>query len=154
MQKPEVVNSCRKYRVRVLVCAPSNSALDEIVLRVLNTGTSFFFLNFQNENLCDFIPVECQNYYCQIHVLYWHTYSMKSFNPWYASRHVLVFVWHGNWVLEQDIFNMCYELGCPFFLSFFIFVLVRYAYAQWVLTFQSSTYSYWRSKCHLSYTMS
>ncbi|KAM7499180.1 hypothetical protein LguiA_023594 [Lonicera macranthoides] len=36
--KPEVVNSCRKYRVRVLVCAPSNSALDEIVLRVLNTG--------------------------------------------------------------------------------------------------------------------
>lgn len=40
MQKPEVVNSSRKYRVRVLVCAPSNSALDEIVLRVLNTGTS------------------------------------------------------------------------------------------------------------------
>ncbi|XP_059433882.1 probable helicase MAGATAMA 3 isoform X1 [Corylus avellana] len=38
MQKPEVVNSSRKYRVRVLVCAPSNSALDEIVLRVLNTG--------------------------------------------------------------------------------------------------------------------
>ncbi|XP_059648117.1 probable helicase MAGATAMA 3 [Cornus florida] len=36
--KPEVVNSSRKYRVRVLVCAPSNSALDEIVLRVLNTG--------------------------------------------------------------------------------------------------------------------
>ncbi|XP_074381844.1 putative helicase MAGATAMA 3 [Apium graveolens] len=33
--KPEVVNSSRKYRVRVLVCAPSNSALDEIVLRVL-----------------------------------------------------------------------------------------------------------------------
>ena len=55
LQKPEVVNSCRKYRVRVLVCAPSNSALDEIVLRVLNTGTSFFFLNFQNEILCDFI---------------------------------------------------------------------------------------------------
>lgn len=36
--KPEVVNSCRKYRVRVLVCAPSNSALDEIVLRILNAG--------------------------------------------------------------------------------------------------------------------
>ncbi|GAB4850823.1 hypothetical protein Ancab_030122 [Ancistrocladus abbreviatus] len=36
--KPEVVNSSRKYRVRVLVCAPSNSALDEIVLRVLSTG--------------------------------------------------------------------------------------------------------------------
>ncbi|KAJ8421765.1 hypothetical protein Cgig2_018958 [Carnegiea gigantea] len=36
--KPEVVNSSRKYRVRVLVCAPSNSAPDEIVLRVLNTG--------------------------------------------------------------------------------------------------------------------
>ncbi|KAG9444226.1 hypothetical protein H6P81_015566 [Aristolochia fimbriata] len=36
--KPEVVKSNRKYRVHVLVCAPSNSALDEIVLRVLNTG--------------------------------------------------------------------------------------------------------------------
>ncbi|XP_010267333.1 PREDICTED: probable helicase MAGATAMA 3 isoform X2 [Nelumbo nucifera] len=36
--KPEVVNSHRKYRVRVLVCAPSNSALDEIVLRLLSTG--------------------------------------------------------------------------------------------------------------------
>ncbi|KAL0384527.1 UNVERIFIED_CONTAM: putative helicase MAGATAMA 3 [Sesamum radiatum] len=36
--KPEMVNSSRKYRVRVLVCAPSNSALDEIVLRLLNTG--------------------------------------------------------------------------------------------------------------------
>ncbi|KAF4347573.1 hypothetical protein G4B88_009929 [Cannabis sativa] len=36
--KPEQVNSSRKYRVRVLVCAPSNSALDEIVLRVLNNG--------------------------------------------------------------------------------------------------------------------
>lgn len=36
--KPEVVNTFRKYRVRVLVCAPSNSALDEIVLRILNTG--------------------------------------------------------------------------------------------------------------------
>ncbi|XP_038881790.1 probable helicase MAGATAMA 3 isoform X2 [Benincasa hispida] len=36
--KPEVVKSNRKYRVRVLVCAPSNSALDEIVLRVQNTG--------------------------------------------------------------------------------------------------------------------
>jgi len=45
MQKPEVVNSSRKYRVRVLVCAPSNSALDEIVLRVLNTGISSFFLH-------------------------------------------------------------------------------------------------------------
>ncbi|XP_042040574.1 probable helicase MAGATAMA 3 isoform X3 [Salvia splendens] len=36
--KPEVVNSSRKYRVRVLVCTPSNSALDEIVLRILSTG--------------------------------------------------------------------------------------------------------------------
>ncbi|KAK3142623.1 hypothetical protein QOZ80_4BG0349090 [Eleusine coracana subsp. coracana] len=36
--KPEVVSSNRKYRARVLVCAPSNSALDEIVLRVLRTG--------------------------------------------------------------------------------------------------------------------
>nr|XP_043622899.1 probable helicase MAGATAMA 3 [Erigeron canadensis] len=36
--KPEVVNASRKYRVRVLVCAPSNSALDEIVLRLLSTG--------------------------------------------------------------------------------------------------------------------
>ncbi|CAO2840402.1 unnamed protein product [Amaranthus hypochondriacus] len=36
--KPVVVDSSRKYRVRVLVCAPSNSALDEIVLRVLRTG--------------------------------------------------------------------------------------------------------------------
>ncbi|CAN4110627.1 unnamed protein product [Withania somnifera] len=36
--KPEAINSSRKYRVRVLVCAPSNSALDEIVLRILNTG--------------------------------------------------------------------------------------------------------------------
>ncbi|KAK9162694.1 hypothetical protein Syun_003596 [Stephania yunnanensis] len=36
--KPEIVNSNRKYRVRVLVCAPSNSALDEIVLRVLSMG--------------------------------------------------------------------------------------------------------------------
>ncbi|CAN7141803.1 unnamed protein product [Brassica rapa subsp. narinosa] len=36
--KPEVVNANRKYRKRVLVCAPSNSALDEIVLRLLTTG--------------------------------------------------------------------------------------------------------------------
>ncbi|KAG7542768.1 P-loop containing nucleoside triphosphate hydrolase [Arabidopsis thaliana x Arabidopsis arenosa] len=36
--KPEVVNASRKYRLRVLVCAPSNSALDEIVLRLLTTG--------------------------------------------------------------------------------------------------------------------
>ncbi|KAE9447866.1 hypothetical protein C3L33_20240, partial [Rhododendron williamsianum] len=35
---PPPAMSCRKYRVRVLVCAPSNSALDEIVLRLLNTG--------------------------------------------------------------------------------------------------------------------
>ncbi|KAK6253995.1 hypothetical protein QUC31_015715 [Theobroma cacao] len=38
VQKPEVVNSSRKYRIRVLVCAPSNSALDEIVFRLLKTG--------------------------------------------------------------------------------------------------------------------
>ncbi|KAH1236407.1 putative helicase MAGATAMA 3 [Glycine max] len=36
--KPEAITSNRKYRVRVLVCAPSNSALDEIVLRVFNGG--------------------------------------------------------------------------------------------------------------------
>ncbi|GAV91435.1 AAA_11 domain-containing protein/AAA_12 domain-containing protein [Cephalotus follicularis] len=36
--RPEVVDSVRKYRVRVLVCAPSNSALDEIVFRILQTG--------------------------------------------------------------------------------------------------------------------
>lgn len=40
-QKPEAVTSSRKYRVRVLVCAPSNSALDEIVLRVRNAGAKF-----------------------------------------------------------------------------------------------------------------
>lgn len=36
--KPEIVKSNRKYRMHVLVCAPSNSALDEIVLRVLQRG--------------------------------------------------------------------------------------------------------------------
>ncbi|KAM0870160.1 hypothetical protein ACQ4PT_040201 [Festuca glaucescens] len=36
--KPEVISSNRKYRAHVLVCAPSNSALDEIVSRVLLTG--------------------------------------------------------------------------------------------------------------------
>nr|XP_011460486.1 PREDICTED: probable helicase MAGATAMA 3 isoform X1 [Fragaria vesca subsp. vesca] len=36
--QPEVVSSIRKYRLCVLVCAPSNSALDEIVLRVMNNG--------------------------------------------------------------------------------------------------------------------
>ncbi|XP_004513650.1 probable helicase MAGATAMA 3 [Cicer arietinum] len=36
--KPEAIIATRKYRVRVLVCAPSNSALDEIVLRVLGGG--------------------------------------------------------------------------------------------------------------------
>lgn len=41
VQKPEVVNASRKYRLRVLVCAPSNSALDEIVLRLLTTGMWF-----------------------------------------------------------------------------------------------------------------
>ena len=41
VQKPEVVNANRKYRIRVLVCAPSNSALDEIVLRLLTTGMCF-----------------------------------------------------------------------------------------------------------------
>ncbi|XP_006847151.2 probable helicase MAGATAMA 3 isoform X1 [Amborella trichopoda] len=44
--KPEVVASNRKYRVHVLVCAPSNSALDEIVLRLLNTG-----LRDENDNV-------------------------------------------------------------------------------------------------------
>ncbi|CAK7328439.1 unnamed protein product [Dovyalis caffra] len=42
--KPEVVASSRKYRVRVLVCAPSNSALDEIVLRLLKTDLSMDYL--------------------------------------------------------------------------------------------------------------
>lgn len=41
VQKPEVINASRKYRIRVLVCAPSNSALDEIVLRLLTTGMWF-----------------------------------------------------------------------------------------------------------------
>lgn len=36
--KPEVVEAKRKHRVHILVCAPSNSALDEIVLRLMNTG--------------------------------------------------------------------------------------------------------------------
>lgn len=45
LQKPEIVTSSRKYRVRVLVCAPSNSALDEIVLRLLNTGTSIYAMH-------------------------------------------------------------------------------------------------------------
>ena len=43
VQKPEVVDSNRKHRKRVLVCAPSNSALDEIVLRLLTTGMCFCF---------------------------------------------------------------------------------------------------------------
>ncbi|KAH9752050.1 putative helicase MAGATAMA 3 [Citrus sinensis] len=47
--KPEVVNSSRRYRVRVLVCAPSNSALDEIVLRLLNTG-------IRDENIRSYTP--------------------------------------------------------------------------------------------------
>ncbi|XP_044479104.1 probable helicase MAGATAMA 3 isoform X1 [Mangifera indica] len=47
--KPEVVNSSRKYRVRVLVCAPSNSALDEIVVRLLNTG-------IRDENVRSYTP--------------------------------------------------------------------------------------------------
>ncbi|KAH9752047.1 putative helicase MAGATAMA 3 [Citrus sinensis] len=49
--KPEVVNSSRRYRVRVLVCAPSNSALDEIVLRLLNTGT-----RIRDENIRSYTP--------------------------------------------------------------------------------------------------
>lgn len=36
--RPELVSAKRKHRVHVLVCAPSNSALDEIVLRLMNTG--------------------------------------------------------------------------------------------------------------------
>eukprot|EP01018_Ginkgo_biloba_P018605 Gb_01813 [translate_table: standard] len=36
--KPEFVAAKRKHRVHVLVCAPSNSALDEIVLRLINSG--------------------------------------------------------------------------------------------------------------------
>ncbi|KAJ3675167.1 hypothetical protein LUZ60_004209 [Juncus effusus] len=44
--KPEVISSNRKYRAHVLVCAPSNSALDEIVLRVLHTG-----IHDENDNV-------------------------------------------------------------------------------------------------------
>lgn len=40
MQRPESIAAKRKHRKHVLVCAPSNSALDEIVLRLLNTGRS------------------------------------------------------------------------------------------------------------------
>ncbi|OMO79958.1 putative helicase MAGATAMA 3 [Corchorus capsularis] len=47
--KPEVVNSNRKYRIRVLVCAPSNSALDEIVFRLLKTG-------LRDENVHTYTP--------------------------------------------------------------------------------------------------
>ncbi|KAM7250769.1 hypothetical protein ACFE04_022652 [Oxalis oulophora] len=47
--KSEVVNSSRKYRVRVLICAPSNSALDEIVLRLLQTG-------IHDENIRSYTP--------------------------------------------------------------------------------------------------
>ncbi|MCO5576307.1 hypothetical protein L7F22_030116 [Adiantum nelumboides] len=36
--RPELVSAKRKHRVHVLVCAPSNSALDEIVLRLMNSG--------------------------------------------------------------------------------------------------------------------
>ncbi|XP_024378491.1 probable helicase MAGATAMA 3 [Physcomitrium patens] len=36
--RPESIAAKRKHRKHVLVCAPSNSALDEIVLRLLNTG--------------------------------------------------------------------------------------------------------------------
>ncbi|KAG5585046.1 hypothetical protein H5410_045480 [Solanum commersonii] len=50
--KPEVVNSSRKYCVRVLVCASSNSALDEIVLRILNTGTLFFYEHLSSHTSC------------------------------------------------------------------------------------------------------
>ncbi|KAJ0266368.1 DNA2/NAM7 helicase-like [Hirschfeldia incana] len=47
--KPEVVNANWKYRTRVLVCAPSNSALDEILLRLLTTG-------LRDENAQTFTP--------------------------------------------------------------------------------------------------
>ncbi|KAH8968929.1 hypothetical protein BDL97_02G009000 [Sphagnum fallax] len=36
--RPETLGTKRKHRAHVLVCAPSNSALDEIVLRLLHTG--------------------------------------------------------------------------------------------------------------------
>ena len=42
LQRPENIAAKRKHRKHVLVCAPSNSALDEIVLRLLNTGFSPF----------------------------------------------------------------------------------------------------------------
>ncbi|KAK9279538.1 hypothetical protein L1049_013217 [Liquidambar formosana] len=54
--KPEVVNSSRKYRVRVLVCAPSNSALDEIVLRLLNTG--FIYIGTVSSGRWDVVRVK------------------------------------------------------------------------------------------------
>ncbi|PWA59118.1 helitron helicase-like domain-containing protein [Artemisia annua] len=40
-QKPEVIKTCREYRVRVLVRAPSNSALDDIVFCALRMGQNF-----------------------------------------------------------------------------------------------------------------
>ena len=42
LQRPENIAAKRKHRKHVLVCAPSNSALDEIVLRLLNTGCPSF----------------------------------------------------------------------------------------------------------------
>ncbi|KAJ6420823.1 hypothetical protein OIU84_028234 [Salix udensis] len=50
--KPEVVDSSRKYRVRVLVCAPSNSALDEIVLRLLKTVFQLVLLKIDSVDHC------------------------------------------------------------------------------------------------------
>ena len=37
-EKPEVVGETENRRTKVLVCAPSNSALDEIVLRIMQSG--------------------------------------------------------------------------------------------------------------------
>ncbi|GJW49705.1 Dullard phosphatase domain containing protein, eukaryotic [Tanacetum coccineum] len=47
IQKPEVINSSRIYVVRAIVCAPSKSALDKIVLILLRIG--FAFVYFEDE---------------------------------------------------------------------------------------------------------
>ncbi|EFJ22659.1 hypothetical protein SELMODRAFT_30768, partial [Selaginella moellendorffii] len=47
--RAEVVGTTRKHRAHVLVCAPSNSALDEIVLRLLKSG-------IRDENGDSYVP--------------------------------------------------------------------------------------------------
>ncbi|KDP29174.1 hypothetical protein JCGZ_16563 [Jatropha curcas] len=73
--KPEVVASSRRYRVRVLVCAPSNSALDEIVLRLLRTvyyDSMYFFFS----DACLGSTIWCKKQLSSLGTLYrlTHTY--------------------------------------------------------------------------------